>query len=218
MISPVIQEETLYELQTRNEERFNLLTHGLGFLLSLVGFGYLLKVAGPQGMMSLTACVIYGVSLIQLFGISTFYHACPSVGLKKKARVLDHCAIYVLIAGSYVPYMAVMGGWKAWTVLTAVWLIAVFGIRYKCTNRSPFGGFSVLLYLTMGWLIVLVWHPLNACLAPGAVWWLVAGGVVYSLGVPFYAWRTLPYSHGIWHLFVLAGAACHFVSVFAFVY
>lgn len=210
--------QDLYKLQSFEEEKFNTSTHAIGLLLSLVGLGALLQSSLPQNFGVALVSLIYGLSVVQLFAVSTYYHQCSHPTTKWKARIWDHCAIYVLIAGSYTPYMALtLGCWKGWGILLTVWSIAFFGVRYKCRSENPFGAKSVALYLLMGWLILLVWTPLTARLAPAGVAWLVAGGVVYSLGVPFYAWRSLRYSHGIWHLFVLAGAACHFVSVHFYV-
>ncbi len=201
--------------QSASEERFNLLTHGLGLILSLLGAVFLMREASQQGALHMVACAVYASSLVTLFGSSTFYHACGLGELKAKARMLDHCAILFLIAGSYTPLMALsLGGWKGWSVLSAVWILAVIGVRHKFTSRDPFGAASVVLCLLMGWLIMLVWHPLTAALDPTALGWLVAGGVAYTAGVPFYAWGRLPYNHGVWHLFVLLGAACHYITVF----
>ncbi len=204
----------LYDLQTHDEETVNWVTHGVGFLLSLVGFGALLAYGSQRGTGSLVACAVYGVSLALLFGCSTFYHACSRPTWKIAARTFDHCAILVLIAGTYTPFMSLaLGGWKGWTVLTAIWLLAVGGIIHKLKSSNPFGAASVVLCLIMGWLIMLVWKPLVLCLAPAALTWLVIGGIVYTVGVPFYAWRAMPYSHGVWHLFVLGGAVCHYKAV-----
>lgn len=201
-------------LQTPREELVNWLTHGFGLALSLVGLGALLVLSAPLGFRALIVCLVYGLSLITLFATSTFYHACPPGAWKQKARVLDHCAIPVLIAGSYTPLMALgLGGWRGWGVLLAVWCLAFIGIRHKLVSSNPFGAASVLLCLLMGWLVVLVWQPLISSLAPAAFAWLVAGGVAYTAGVPVYAWRNLPYGHCLWHGFVLAGAGCHYVAV-----
>lgn len=211
-------ESSLYDLQSKEEERLNILTHGLGLLLSLLALGLLVEAGCRRSFGAALVGAVYGLSLVQLFGISTYYHQCPDLAIKKKARIWDHCAIFGLIAGSYTPYMTLaLGGWRGWGILFAVWTMAWFGIRYKCTSATPFGAHSVILYLVMGWLVLLVWTPLTAALPSAGLDWLVAGGVVYSLGIPFYAWQSLPYSHGLWHLFVLGGAVCHFVSVWGFV-
>lgn len=200
--------------QSPSEEWANRLTHGAGLVLSLLGFKTLLSAGSQSGLGSWLCALVFGLSLIQLFALSTFYHSLPSLAVKSKGRILDHCAIYVLIAGSYTPFMALgLGGMKGWGVLLAVWILAVLGVRFKCTSANPFGVHSVLGFLMMGWMVLLVLKPLMACLAPAASGWLIAGGVAYTLGVPFYAWERLRYSHAIWHLFVLAGAACHYLAV-----
>jgi hemolysin III len=210
--------DPLYELQTREEERFNVLTHGAGLALSLVALGILLTLSSQRSLGAFLVCLVYGLTLVQLFAVSTFYHGCQSVELKAKARIADHCAIYLLIAGSYAPFMTLcLNDWKSWGILIAVWSLAVFGIRFKFKSEKPFGAVSVLLYLVMGWLVVLIWQPLAASLPINGLRWLVAGGVVYTLGVPFYASKSLNYGHCYWHLFVLGGAACHFVAVAGFV-
>jgi hemolysin III len=210
----MIPTHVIRDPQSPSEERFNFLTHGFALVLSLIGLGALLVLAGQRDLSTLAACAVYGISLIILFATSTFYHACALGSVKSTARILDHCAIPILIAGSYTPLMVLALGhdWRGWSVLLAVWAMAAYGIRHKFTSSDPFGAASVVLCLVMGWLVVLVWHPLVAC-APGAAGWLVAGGVAYTAGVPFYAWSKLPYNHGIWHLFVMAGAACHYVAV-----
>ena len=204
----------LYDLQTAEEEKFNALTHGVAALLSLIGIVLLLLAVKEGGAGHVGACLIYGASLVGLFAASTFYHACPTVTLKAKARAVDHCAIFVLIAGTYTP-LVVMGlaDWRGWAVLSVVWLCALFGICHKLKGTNPYGAGPVVLCLLMGWMVVLVWTPMVAGIGAAAVGWLIAGGLTYSLGVPFYAWNSLPYNHGIWHLFVMGGAACHYVSI-----
>lgn len=201
--------------QTPAEERLNQVTHGIGLALSLVGMGALLSAGVTRGVGVLVVALVYSLAMTQLFAVSTLYHCHPTSTRKSRLRILDHCAIYILIAGSYTPFMVLsLGGWRGWGLLTAVWLLAAFGVRYKLCHPNPFGVWSVLLYLIMGWSVVLVLPQLIAVLPAGALAWLVAGGVAYTLGVPFYAWQSLPYSHGIWHLFVLLGAVCHFCAVF----
>ena len=201
-------------LQTPREEKVNVVTHGVATVLSLIGTIFLMAAAVDRGAGAVAACFVYGVSLVGLFATSTFYHACPATPLKKVARTLDHCAILVLIAGTYTPLMVLgLADWRGWTVLATIWLCAVLGIRHKLTASNPYGAGAVALCLLMGWLVVMVWSPLVASVGTTAIAWLVAGGVTYSLGVPFYAWNSLPYNHGIWHLFVIGGAVCHYASI-----
>jgi hemolysin III len=211
MLCPISQ-------QSPKEEQFNTITHALGLILSLIGLVVLTTVGIPLGLGRLTVALVYGLALIQLFAISTMYHYHGTSLTKMRFRIWDHCAIYILIAGSYTPFMALsLGGWRGWGMLLLVWSLAFVGILYKCRHPNPFGIFSILLYLVMGWCVVLVFPQLMAALSTKALAWLVAGGIAYTLGVPFYAWESLPYGHGVWHLFVLAGAACHYVAVVFYV-
>jgi hemolysin III len=210
----MIVQQKIRDPQTPQEERVNWLTHGLGLVLSLIGLGALLALTAPRGPASLFAGGVYGASLVLMFAVSTFYHACTHGPVKCAARMIDHCAILMLIAGSYTPFMLLgLGGWKGWTIMTVVWMLAVAGIHHKFTSSDPFGPGSVALCLVMGFLVMAVWPWLTSSIAPTAVAWLVAGGAAYVLGIPFYAWRDLPYNHGIWHIFSLAGAGCHYVAV-----
>ena len=201
--------------QSPSEERFNLLSHGFGLVLSLIGLGALLALSAQQSFWKLLACVVYGGSVVSLFAASTWYHACKLGGdWTRFARVIDHCAILVMIAGSYTPFLTmVVGGWKGWTLLFVVWGLAAVGIRHKFTSSNPFGNLSVLFCFFMSSLVFLVWPAMMAKLGWTVLAWLVAGGAAYVVGVPFYVWATLPHNHGIWHLFVLAGAGCHFRAV-----
>ena len=204
--------------QHPEEERLNRITHGLGLVLSLIGLGALCSAGTTRSIGVMAVCLVYGLSLVQLFAVSTLYHHQPTSLAKSRLRILDHCAIYVLIAGSYTPFLILsLGGWKGWSLLIGVWLLAFFGIRYKLVHPNPFGAWSVVLYLAMGWSVLLVLPSLFAVLSAGAQFWLVAGGVAYTLGGPFYAWQSLRYSHGIWHLFVLMGAAFHYLAVLFYV-
>lgn len=181
--------------------------------LSLIALGILSILGFQGGLLPLFTGVVYGLSLVQLFAVSTIYHSVKTGELKRKLRLLDHCSIYVLIAGSYTPFMLLgLRDWKGLLMTLLCWGLALYGIRYKCTHSNPFGARSVLLYLAMGWMVLLVYKPLMVCLTPAAGLWLLGGGIIYTGGVLFYAWQNLRQSHAIWHLFVLAGAFCHFVA------
>lgn len=200
--------------QTPSEERFNWLTHGIGLVFSLIGLGALLAQAVPKGPLTVLASLVYGLSLVALFGASTVYHASPHGPWKWTARLLDHCAILLLIAGSYTPFMLLgIGGAMGWTMVLVVWALTVWAIRYKLRSCDPFGNRSVAICLGISWLVVLVWQPLLAAVGPSVITWITVGGAAYMIGIPFYIWRNLPYNHGIWHLFTLAGAGSHYVAV-----
>lgn len=200
--------------QTAREERLNLLTHALALVFSLLLLPGLLRAAHQSGWLALGCALVFGLSQVFLFAISSLYHSRPHSPFKVLARRLDHCAIYLLIAGSYTPFMLLgLGGLKGWGLLLGIWLVAVFGIRYKLTSAQPYGVHSVLSYLLLGWAVLLVRDPLLLALSSEAKLGLFAGGVFYTAGVPFYAWQSLRHSHAIWHLFVMAGVACHHWAV-----
>lgn len=195
----------------------NVLTHGLGVLASVAATVYLLFAAqSPRGII---AAAIFGFTLILLYLASTLYHSMRTERSQAIFKIADHACIYLLIAGSYTPIalVALRGGW-GWTLLAMVWILAVAGVLWKVLDRKREGHWiSTILYLLMGWLVLIFAKPLLAVLSPGAILWLVLGGVSYSLGVIFFAWRGLRFSHAIWHLFVLGGSACHVIATAGFV-
>ena len=205
--------------QSALEEIFNSVTCGIGFCLSVAALVVLVVSASLEGdVWRIVSAGIYGASLVTLFLFSTLYHCTASKKAKRVFEILDHCAIYVLIAGTYTPFALVTlrGSW-GWSLFGIVWGLAFFGILFKIVFSVRFRVFSSIVYLLMGWLIVIALLPLSQHLAHRGIAWLAAGGVIYSAGVLFYAWRRLPFSHTIWHFFVLAGCACHFFAVLFFV-
>ena len=205
--------------QTVREEVFNSITCGIGACLSIAGLVVLVVSVSPGGdVWRIVSVSIYGTSLVLLFLAATLYHAIPSKNAKRVFEILDHCMIYLLIAGTYTPLALVTlhGPW-GWSLFGAVWGLALFGIVFKVFCVSRFRVLSVMIYLLMGWLVVVVMRPLLQQLTLEGIGWLLAGGVIYSSGLLFYAWRTLPFRHTIWHAFVLMGAACHFVAVLRYV-
>ncbi len=196
------------------EEIASSLTHGLGIVLSIAGLATLVAVAalGGDGW-TLAAGIVYGTTLILLFTASTLYHSIPNAGAKPVLRVLDHAAIFLLIAGTYTPFALVTlrGPW-GYTLFAVVWTLAVIGIALelrRVRNRLV----MVALYLGMGWVGIIAIGPLLERLSSGGLWLLFGGGVCYTLGVPFYLWRRLPYNHALWHVFVLAGSVLQFLAV-----
>ncbi|MBN8483025.1 MAG: hemolysin III family protein [Xanthomonadales bacterium] len=200
------------------EEIASSLTHGLGIVLSIAGLAILVAFAALGGNgMALAASIVYGTTLILLFTASTLYHGIPHAGAKPILRVLDHAAIFLLIAGTYTPFTLVTlrGPW-GYTLFAIVWLLAAIGIALelrRVRNRYV----MVALYLAMGWIGVVAIGPLLDRLAPGGLWLLFGGGLCYTLGVPFYLWRRLPYNHAWWHVFVLAGSVLQFLAVLLYV-
>jgi hemolysin III len=205
--------------QTVLEEIFNSITCGIGFCLSVAALVVLIVSANRAGdAWRMVGVSIYGTSLALLFLFSTLYHAIPSKKAKDVFELLDHCTIYVLIAGTYTPFALVTlrGPW-GWSLLGTVWGLAFFGIVFKIFFVSRFRVFSAIVYLLMGWLAVVVLRPFLQHLAAAGIGWLLAGGVIYSAGLIFYAWKQLPFHHTVWHVFVLAGSGCHFVAVLKYV-
>lgn len=201
------------------EEVANTITHGVGLLLSVAGFSALVVLAGFRGDgMLIAACVVYGISLIVLYTASTVYHATTSVRLKQRLRVVDHCCIYLLIAGSYTPFglVIVNASWGT-GLLVAIWIFAFFGIAAKLLFRERFNAVSVVSYLVMGWLGVLAVQPILEAIGLAPVLLAVAGGLSYSLGVIFFAWHRIPHNHAIFHVFVLAGSILHYIAVVLYV-
>jgi hemolysin III len=206
---------------SRGEEIANSTTHAVGAVLAVAGLVVLALSAIRYGTArSIVGCVVFGAALVFLYSVSTLYHSVGSGRARAKAvlRVLDHSAIFLLIAGTYTPFtlVSLRGPW-GWSLFGAVWGLALGGIALRLVlRRSPTGPF-VALYLAMGWCVVVAAKPLLAALVPGGIALLAAGGVAYSAGIVFYAWRSLPYAHAIWHGFVLAGSALHFAAVLLYV-
>jgi hemolysin III len=200
---------------TLGEEIANSITHGVGLIASLVAFPVLLVRAQSSSDSSAVAgAAIFGATLILLYATSTVYHALPISKGKQLFRVLDHSAIYLLIAGTYTPFALgpLRGPWGS-TLLVVIWTLAVIGIVSKLTIGFRLPHLSTALYLLMGWLIVVAIKPLVETIPPAGLLWLAAGGVAYTGGVVFYNMKRVRYSHMIWHLCVAAGSVCHFIAV-----
>ncbi|MFL6203185.1 MAG: hemolysin III family protein [Thermoanaerobaculia bacterium] len=200
---------------TAPEELACSISHGIGLVASLVALPVLVIQALERGdTWQIVGGAVYGTMLILLYAASTLYHACPPHKGKALWRVLDHSAIYLLIAGTYTPFTlgALRGPW-GWSLLVAIWALAVGGILFKTFLGFRFPKTSAAFYLAMGWLVLIAIGPLTTHVAPGGVAWLLAGGVSYSAGVVFFAWHRLLFAHLVWHLFVMAGSACHFFAV-----
>lgn len=197
------------------EEVANSVTHGLGLLASLVGVPVLLATAvAAHDTALIIGSTVFGASLVGLYAASTLYHALPPSRAKRVFRVIDHAAIYLLIAGTYTPFTlgVLRGGW-GWLLLGIVWSFAVLGILFKTLGGLRFPRVSTLLYLVMGWLAVVTLRPLAAALPGAGLGLLLVGGLLYTGGVIFFVWERPRYNHTVWHLFVLGGSACHFLAV-----
>lgn len=201
------------------EEFANTVTHGFGLALSIAGFVALLILAGLRGHpLVIAGCVIYGLSLIILYAASTIYHGATSLNLKHKLRLVDHCCIYLLIAGSYTPFgIIILDGTRGQGLLALIWTFAVGGIVAKLLLQHRFPAVSVGSYVVMGWLGVFAVQPMLDTLGTKAVMLAVAGGLSYTIGVVFFAWPRIRHHHAIFHVFVLAGSIFHYAAVVLYV-
>jgi len=202
-------------LPDSREEIANVLTHGAGTLASAVGAGVLLTVAAMQGdAWKVVSSAVFGATLVLLYAASTLYHAARTPAVKARLKVLDHCAIYLLIAGSYTPFALVglRGGW-GWSLFAVAWGLAAAGTVFKLFFIGRFPRLSTATYVGMGWLALVAIVPMIQRLPTATLAWMVAGGVTYTAGTVFYHSRRIPYAHAIWHVFVLGGSACHFAAV-----
>ncbi len=197
------------------EEVANSVTHGVGWLLSLFGLAILVTFAAiTGGALRVASCAVFGSTLVLLYGASTLYHALPSDRAKHVFRVLDHSAIFLLIAGTYTPLALVaVGGPWGWSLFGAVWALAAVGVLLNTIAHGRWRWLSITLYVTMGWLVVIAIKPLLTSVDTGVLVLIVVGGLAYTVGLVFYGWRRLPYSHAVWHLFVLAGSVLHYLAV-----
>ena len=202
-----------------SEEIASSVTHGVGFLLALVALSVMVVFAALRGTAwHVVACSVYGVTLVLLFAASTLYHSLPWPRTKAVMKVIDHSAIYLLIAGTYTPFLLVSlrGPW-GWTLFGVIWGLALVGVVFKIFFAGRFKVFSTLVYIGMGWMVIVAIRPLCQTLPLGGLLWMVAGGVLYTIGTIFYLGHRIPFNHAIWHSFVLAGSLCHFFSVMLFV-
>jgi hemolysin III len=195
------------------EEVANSVTHAVGIVLSVVGT-LALQAAVSGGVVARLAALVFGLSLIILYTTSTLYHAVSKASIKGVLRVLDHAAIYVLIAGTYTPValVGIRGRWGLALVVT-VWLLTVVGVVTAAISLRRFRVLSMVLYLTMGWLVVAAGPEVVSSLDPAEIALLAGGGICYTGGLGFYGWRRLPFGHAVWHGFVLAGSLLHFIAV-----
>lgn len=201
--------------QTLGEEIANSVSHGLGLVLAIGATPFLIGEVASRGTVAdIAAAAVFAVTVILAYLASTVYHAIPHGGAKKVLRALDHGSIYLLIAGTYTPFTlgVLRGGW-GWALFGTIWTLALAGIVLKASGGVRFQRVSVVLYLAMGWLIVVAIKPLWHAMPAEGLAWLVAGGLAYTAGVVFYALDRVPYCHFVWHLFVLAGTVCHFFAV-----
>ena len=202
--------------QTSGEELANAISHGLGFLLAVVSLPILVWYTAEHGrILNLVAVVVFSITMMALYLVSTLYHAVPAGRVKQWLNRLDHAAIYVFIAGSYTPFLlgVLRGGW-GWSLLGVVWGLATVGVAAKLLNRLINPIWSTGLYVALGWLFLVALGPLMQRMSNAGLAWLVAGGVAYTAGAVVFLFDTrLRFAHFIWHIFVLSGSTCHFFAV-----
>jgi hemolysin III len=201
-------------------ELFNSITHVIGTVLALIGTTVLITTAVLRGgdARSITALAVYGAMLVILYLSSTLYHSLRGPA-KKVFHVFDHCAIYLLIAGTYTPFTLVtLRGVWGWTLFAVIWTLAIVGVAKDVFLHGRYRAVSVALYVIMGWLVIAAFGPLREALPDNGIWWLIAGGVAYTAGLLFFALsKHVVHMHGLWHLCVMGGSACHYVVVFRYV-
>lgn len=201
--------------QSLGEEIANSITHGTGVGLSIAALVILVVLAARQSnAWKVVSFSIYGASMITLYLASTLYHAFPQPRVKSFFRILDHSSIFLLIAGTYTPVtLGILRGGLGWTMFGVIWALAIAGVNFKIFALGKLRMLSVLIYVLMGWMVLVAIGPLMKATPKAFLWWMLAGGLSYTLGVVFYAWKKLPYHHAVWHLFVLGGSICHFFGM-----
>jgi hemolysin III len=202
------------------EEIANSISHGIGFVFGIVGLVLLLiqAVDTGAGATAITSYSLYGGSIILLYLASTLYHAIPHQRAKYWLKKFDHCAIYILIAGTYTPFLLVgLDSPLARGLMIVIWSMALIGVIFKLAFAHRFEALSLITYLTMGWLSLIVIYQLAMKLSIGGITLLAVGGIVYTLGVIFYASKRIRFGHAIWHAFVLGGSACHFMAIYLYI-
>lgn len=208
----------LMKIQSSIEERWNWLSHGFGFVLSFFGLFLLLVANTHKTSYSTFSIIVYATSLIILYFASTAYHYTSDSSLKKRFRIMDHISIYLLIAGTYTPVTLIgLLGSKGWLLFILVWSFAAFGFILKLFFTGKFEILSVILYLIMGWLIMLDITTLTEIVGSDGIMYLMLGGLAYTFGIVFYAFNKLNFNHVIWHLFVLAGSIFHYIFIWKYI-
>jgi len=204
---------------TFGEELANSITHGIGVALSIAGLVVLVVLATVRGTAwHVVSCAIFGSTLIILYSASTLYHSFPQPNVKRIMRIVDHSAIYLLIAGTYTPFtlVSLRGPW-GWTLFGLIWGLALCGLIFKIFFTGRFPKLSTVIYVLMGWLAIIAFKPMLELVPLGGIILLLAGGVAYTAGVVFYVMHRMVFHHAVWHIFVMAGSALHFFSVLLYV-
>lgn len=201
------------------EERLNILSHGIGLALSVLALVLLILKAQRLGDSEhLVSFSIFGASMVLVYAASTFYHSAKASRLRIRLNILDHAAIYILIAGTYTPFALVtMQGQTGLTILWVVWIMALVGVILKLFYAGRYQLLSTIMYVAMGWLIIFAINPLIENLSTGGLWWLFGGGISYTIGAILFMQNRIPFNHAIFHIFVLLGTFAHFVSIYFYI-
>ncbi|MBB6451260.1 hemolysin III [Geomicrobium halophilum] len=204
---------------SKKEEIANAITHGIGSILSIAALVLLVVHASMVGTpLHVVSVSIFGVTMIILYVCSTLLHSFPKGKAKDLFEIFDHSAIYLFIAGTYTPFLFhALEGALSWTLFGIVWGVAVVGITFKAFFVKRFRILSTIFYIGMGWIIIIAWNPLVAAIPSEATMLLLSGGILYTVGTLFYMWRSFPYHHAVWHVFVIAGSVAHFFAVFLYI-
>ena len=200
---------------TLGEELAHAASHGVGVIFSIAGLAWMLYLSiDANDPWRIAASIVYGSSMVALFLTSTIYHGLHRSPNRPLFKLLDHCAIYLLIAGTYTPFLIVaMGTNTAWWLFAAIWSLATAGVITKLWFKHRYPRLTLVSYLLMGWLVVAATPQFAAAIGSDGMFWLIAGGLSYTLGTVFYVAKRVYFSHAIWHIFVLAGSICHFIAV-----
>ena len=214
--------------QTVAEEVVNAITHGVGMLLALGAYGVLVGFAAAQAAKGIegsayliVSAALYGIMMFVMYMSSMLYHAAMHTTLKNALNILDHNAIYLMIAGTYTPFTLgalreYSAGW-GWSIFGVIWGLAIIGIVFQSCFINRYRALSTATYVLMGWVAIVAVYPMYKALGPWGLFWVFIGGVCYTLGVVFYSWKSLPFAHAIWHLFILAGSMAHFFAILFYV-
>ena len=212
-------DEKVIKSYSSKEEKLNVITHGIGLVLSVVAlFLLLIKASNTGDSIAIISFAIYGLSMVILYAASTFYHASKTPELRYKLNIFDHASIYVLIAGTYTPFtLVILNGWVGWTIFGVSWGLALTGITLKLFYTGKYDKASTIAYVLMGWLIIFAIKPLIASLSYEGLLWLFSGGIFYTVGAILYSMNKVKYNHAIFHIFVLLGSFSHFMAVYYYI-
>jgi len=204
---------------SKTEEKLNIISHGIGLLFVILGSILLItKASKLNDDLALLSIIIYGMSMMVLYGASTFYHWSTSPSIRYKLQIFDHASIYILIAGSYTPFALItLKGTIGWVIFGITWILTLAGIIIKIFFTGRFNLLSTIMYVVMGWIIIPVVFPLIEVLTLDGFWWLLAGGISYTIGAVLFMFDNLKFNHPIFHLLVLLGTILHFISVYFYV-